>query len=117
MCFMRKFSHLCAGFVKRKLWYVSKAVSLFYLHEMLGVSDITSFTIRSPANIRSMIIVLSDIINEELVKKIKESKGYACLIDEATDILNVQNLLTFIIFYILRRKEWLCQSLLTYVIF
>ena len=78
---------------------VSKAVSLFNLHEMLGVSDIASFTTRSLATIRSMIIVLSDIIKEELVKKIKESKGYACLIDEVTDISNVQNLLTFIRFY------------------
>ena len=58
---------------------VSKAVSLFDLHEMLGVSDSTSFTTRSPATIRSVIIVLSDISKEELVKKIKESKGFACL--------------------------------------
>ena len=78
---------------------VSKAVSLFDLHKMLGVSDIASFTTRSPATIRSMIIELSDIIKKELVKKIKESKGYACLIDEVTDISNVQNLLTFIRFY------------------
>ena len=86
----------------------SKAVSLFDLHEMLGVSNIASFTTRSPATIRSMIIVLSDIIKivlsdiikEELVKKkIKESKGYACLIDEVTDISNVQNLLIFVRFY------------------
>ena len=46
-----------------------------------------------------MIIVLSDIIKEELVKKIKESKSYAYLIDEVTNISNVQNLLTFIRFY------------------
>ena len=66
---------------------------------MLGLSDIASFTTRSPATIRSMIIVLSDIIKEELVKEIKESKGYACLIDKVTDISNVQNLLIFIRFY------------------
>ena len=48
---------------------VSKVVSFFGLHEMLGVSDIASFTIRSSATIGSMIIVLSDIIKEELVKK------------------------------------------------
>ena len=79
MRLMKKFSRLCAGF--------------------LGVSDIASFTARSPATIRSMIIVLSDIIKEELVKKIKESRGYACLVDEVTDISNVQNLLTFRKFY------------------
>ena len=44
---------------------VSKAVSLFDLHEMLEVSDIASFTTRSPATIRSMIIVLLDIIKEK----------------------------------------------------
>ena len=48
---------------------VSKAVSLFNLHEMLRVSDIASFTSRSTATSRSMIIVLSDIIKEELVRK------------------------------------------------
>ena len=68
---------------------VSKAVLLFDLHEMLGVSDIASFTTGSPATIRGMIIVLSDIIKAELVKKIKESKDYACLIDEVNDISNV----------------------------
>ena len=67
---------------------------------MLGVPDIASFTTISTATIRRMIIVLSDIIKEELVKKKnKESKGYTCLIDEVTDISNVQNLLIFIIFY------------------
>ena len=50
-----------------------------------------------------MIIALSDIIKEELVKKIKESKGYACLIDEVTDISNVQNILTFIRFYYIEK--------------
>ena len=48
---------------------ISKAVSLFDLQEMLGASDIASFATRSPATIRSMIIVLSDNIKEELVKK------------------------------------------------
>ena len=46
-----------------------------------------------------MIIVLSGIIKKELGKKINECNGYACLIDEVTDISNVQNLLTFIRFY------------------
>ena len=50
---------------------VSKAVSIFDLHEMLGVSDIALFTTRSLATIRNMIIVFSDIIKEELVKKSK----------------------------------------------
>ena len=50
---------------------VSKAVSLFDLNEMLGVSGIALFTTRSAATIRSMKIVLSDIIKEELVKKRK----------------------------------------------
>lgn len=45
-----------------------------------------------------MIIILADI-KENLVSKIKESKGYACLFDEITDISNIQNLLTFIRFY------------------
>ena len=36
---------------------------------------------------------------KNLSKKIKESKGYTCLIDEVTDISNVHNLLIFIIFY------------------
>ena len=59
---------------------VPKAVSLFDLHEMLGVSGIASFTTRSPATIRSMIIVLSDIIKEELVKK-NQGKQRLCMFD------------------------------------
>ena len=103
MRLMKKFSRLCTGFVKRKLRY-QRQVSLFDLHEMLGVSDIALFITRSPATIRSMIIVLSDIIKEELVKNIKESRGYACLVDEVTDISNVQNLLTFIRFYDMEKR-------------
>ena len=59
---------------------VPKAVSLFDLHEMLGVSGIASFTTRSPATIRSMIIVLSDIIKEELGKK-NQGKQRLCMFD------------------------------------
>ena len=57
-----------------------KAVSFFDLHEMLGVSGIASFTTRSPVTIRSMIIVLSDIIKEELVKK-NQGKQRLCMFD------------------------------------
>ena len=78
---------------------VSKAVSLFQLEEMLGVEDIDSFTTRSPATIRNMILVLAEIVKNKLVAKIKKSDGYACLIDEVTDISNIQNLLTFIRYF------------------
>ena len=66
-CYEKVFTSLC-WLCKEKI-AVSKAVLYFNLHEKLGMSDIASFTTRSPATIRSMITVLPDNIKEELLKK------------------------------------------------
>ena len=42
---------------------------------------------------------LSEVIKSNLVKKIKKSEAFAVLTDEATDISNMQQLLTIIRYY------------------
>ena len=46
-----------------------------------------------------MIIMLSDLIKEDLVAKIKTSSAFSLLTDEVTDISNIQQLLTFLRYY------------------
>ena len=46
-----------------------------------------------------MVFVLAEIVKTKLVAKIKRSDAYAYLMDEVTDISNIQNLLTFIRYF------------------
>ena len=77
---------------------------MWQLFESLGVDELKHFNTRSPLVMRNMIITLSDIIKEDLVEKIKKSGGFAILADEATDISNIQQLLTFVRYYDTEKK-------------
>ena len=72
-----------------------KSKSLLSLLEELGVKEIESFSTRSEKILRGMIVLIGDTIKKKIVESIKQSKGFAILTDEVTDISNIQQLVTF----------------------
>ena len=75
---------------------LSKFNSLLLLLDSLGLEDIKDFSTRSPFVVRHVAMELSEVLKRNLAKKIEKSKAFAVLTDEATDISNMQQLLTFI---------------------
>ena len=63
--------------------------------ESLGLEDIKDFSTRSAFLVRNIAMELSETMKSNLVKKIEKS-AFAVLTDEAKDISNIQQLLTFI---------------------
>lgn len=77
----------------------SKITSLLELLEKMGVDDMKYFQTRSEPVLREMALLLSEVIVEDLIERIKSSEGFGLLVDEVTDISNVQQLVTFIKFF------------------
>ena len=72
----------------------TKITSLLTLLEKLGVHEINHFQTRSEPALRKMLLLISKVIIEDLVTKIKESDVFGWLTDEVTDIANIcQNFL------------------------
>ena len=46
-----------------------------------------------------MIVLIGDTIKKKIVESIKQSKGFAILTDEVTDISNIQQLVTFVQYF------------------
>ena len=70
--------------------------SLLNLPEELGVKKIESFSTLSEKILREMIVLIGDTIKKKIVESIKQSKGFTILIDEVTDVSNIQQLVTFV---------------------
>ena len=76
-----------------------KSKSLLSLLEELGVKETESFSTRPEKILRGMIVLIGDTIKNKIVESIKQSKGFAILIDEVTDILNIQQLVTLVQYF------------------
>jgi hypothetical protein len=48
---------------------------------------------------REMLLLLSEVLKEDIVKKVKTSGSFCILSDEVTDISNIQQLVTFIKYF------------------
>jgi hypothetical protein len=48
---------------------------------------------------RGMLLLLSEVLKEDIVKKVKTSGSFGILSDEVTDISNIQQLVTFIKYF------------------
>lgn len=64
--------------------------------ESLGLEYIKELSTRSPFVVRNAAMELTEVIKSNLVKKTGKSETFAILTDEATDISNMQQPLTFI---------------------
>ena len=51
-----------------------------------------------------MIVLIGDTIKKKIVESIKQSKDFAILTDEVTDISNTQQLVTFVQYF--DSKHW-----------
>ena len=68
------------------------------------VKEIESFSTPSEKILRGMMVLIDDTIKKKIVESIKQSKGFAILTDEVTDISNIQQLVTFVQYF--DSKHW-----------
>ena len=69
-----------------------KLNSLLELLESLGVDEVAQFSMRSNTVLRELLLIIGNQVKEDLLEKIKRSPFFGILMDEVTDISNIQNL-------------------------
>ena len=84
---------------------VIKFKSILTLLESVGVEDIEIYETCSSHIVREMVIMLSDLLKEKLISNTEKAGMYALIIDEVTDISNMQQLLTFVKYHIIDTRE------------
>lgn len=75
-----------------------KFTSLLELEEILGVPEIRRFDHRSQGSQRELFLLLGQALKDEIVKKVKNANSYGLMVDEATDVSVVEQLISFIQF-------------------
>lgn len=83
---------------------LSKLISLLFLFESFGLEDIKYFSTRSTFVVRNIAMELSEVIKSDLIKKTEKSEAFAVLTDEAMDISNILQVLTFIKYHDSEKK-------------
>lgn len=68
------------------------------LEEILGVPEIRRFDHRSQGSQRELFLLLGQALKDEIVKKVKNADSYGLMVDEATDVSVVEQLISFIQF-------------------
>jgi len=75
-----------------------KFTSLLELEEILGIPEIRRFDHRSQGSQRELFLLLGQALKDEIVKKVKNANSYGLMVDEATDVSVVEQLISFIQF-------------------
>jgi len=75
-----------------------KFTSLLELEEILRVPEIRRFDHRSQGSQRELFLLLGQALKDEIVKKVKNANSYSLMVDEATDVSVVEQLISFIQF-------------------
>ena len=75
-----------------------KFTSLLELEEILGVPEIRRFDHRSQDSQRELFLLLGQALKDEIVKKVKNANSYGLMVDEATYVSVVEQLISFIQF-------------------
>ena len=75
-----------------------KFTSLLELEEILGVPQIRCFDHRSQGSQRELLLLLGQTLKDEIVKKVKSANSYGLMVDEATNVSVVEQLISFIQF-------------------
>lgn len=68
------------------------------LDEILGVPEIRRFDHRSQSSQRELFLLLGQALKDEIVKKVKNANSYGLMVDEATDVSVVEQLISFVQF-------------------
>jgi len=74
----------------------NKFYALIKLLKLVGVDHIEHFNYNSSGSIREMFMNIGNTLTEELVEEINNCDSFGIMIDEVTDISNVEQLICFI---------------------
>ena len=75
-----------------------KLVSLLQLLENLGVSELNYLSQRSRPAVREMFLIISEVLKEHHLKKIKQVDTFGFLADETSDVFVLEQLIMFVTF-------------------
>ena len=75
-----------------------KLVSLLQLLESLGVSELKYLTQRSRPAVREMFLIISEVLKEDYLEKIKRVDSFGLLADETSDVSVLEQLIMFVKF-------------------
>jgi len=75
-----------------------KFASLLELEEVLGVPEICLFDHSSQGSQQELFLLLGQTLKDEIVKKVKDANSCGLMVDEATDVSVVEQLISFIQF-------------------
>lgn len=73
-----------------------KFTSLLELEELLGVAEICRFQHRSQGSQRELFLLLGQVLKDHILKKVTAANSYGLLVDEATDVSEKEQLISFI---------------------
>lgn len=74
----------------------NKFYALIKLLKLVGVDHIEHFNYNSSGSIREMFMNIGNTLTEELVEEINNCDSFGIMIDEVTDISNVEQFICFI---------------------
>ena len=75
-----------------------KLVPLLQLLERVGVTEMKYFSHRSAGSIRELFLTLGQVILDQLLEKVRRSRFFGLLCDDVTDIVVLEQFITFIQF-------------------
>ena len=75
-----------------------KFTPLLKLEEILGVPEIHCFEHRSQGSERELFLLLGQVLKNDVLTKVKAANSYGLLVDEATDVSVIEQLISFIQF-------------------
>ena len=75
-----------------------KLVSLLQLLENLGVSELKYLSERSRPAVREMFLIISEVLKEHHLEKMKQVNTFGFLADETSDVFVLEQLIMFVTF-------------------
>ena len=72
--------------------------SLLELLEQVGLKDMKFFQHRSAGSVREMFLLLGKVVRDTVTNPFSEVRSFSLLCDEANDVANKEQLITFVKF-------------------
>ena len=76
-----------------------KVLSMLKLLEQIGLDDIKHFNHKSAGSLREIFLTIGEAVEDDNLASLKRASHYGLMVDEATDISVLEQMITFVQFY------------------
>ena len=76
-----------------------KVLSMLKLLEQIGLDDIKHFNHKSAGSLRKKFLTIGEAVEDDNLSSLKRASHYGLMVDEATDISVLEQMITFVQFY------------------